>query len=140
MKKIEVVTIKSPSAIGPYSQAVKFGDLIFCAGQIGADPKTNTLVGGGIKEQTKQAFENLKNVLKAGGSDLDNVLKINVYLQNMDDFPLMNEVYASFFQKPFPARATVEVAKLPKNALIEIECVAYTEKQDCCGGGGCGCC
>ncbi|MBI3379596.1 RidA family protein [Candidatus Gottesmanbacteria bacterium] len=137
--KEEVKTKKAPEAIGPYSQAVKFGNLVFCAGQIGLDPKTNNLVEG-IKKQTKQAFANIKNVLESVASSLEKVLKMNVYLKNMDDFAVMNEIYATYYKKPYPARATVEVARLPKGALIEIECVAYIQKEDeenCCGG-GCG--
>lgn len=121
MKKEEV---KAQKAIGPYSQAVKFGDLIFVSGQIGLDPKTNNLVDG-IKNQTKQTLENLKNVLEAAGSQINNVLKTAVYLADMDDFSVMNEVYATYFHKPYPARATVQVAELPRGALIEIECIAY---------------
>lgn len=132
MKKEEV---KAQKAIGPYSQGVKFGNLIFVSGQIGIDPKTNNLKGG-IKEQTKQALINLENVLLAGGSGIDNVLKTTVYLENMDDFPLMNEVYAAFFKKPYPARATVQVARLPQDALIEIECIAYRKEKKCCGNCG----
>lgn len=138
MEKIEVVSKKSPGAIGPYSQAIKFGNLVFVSGHIGTDPKTNLFVGTDIKSQTKQAFANLKAVLQSSGSGLDNVLKVNVYLKNMDDFPSMNEIYAMNFKKPYPARATVEVARLPKNALIEIDCIAFTEtKGECCGGGCC---
>lgn len=127
MKKSDVSAKKAPAAVGPYSQAVKFGDLLFCSGQIGVDPKTNNLVGNTVSEQAKQVFENLKTVLEAGGSGFDNVLKVNVYLKNMDDFSVMNEIYARHFEKPYPARATVEVARLPKGALIEIECIAYVK-------------
>ncbi len=141
MKK-EVITKKAPTAVGPYSQAIKYAGLVFCAGQIGVDPKTNQFTGDDIKSQTKRAFENLKGVLEAAGADFSSVLKVNVYLQNMDDFSVMNEIYAAYFQKPYPARATVEVAKLPKGALFEIECIAYIKSDDknCCGGGGCGGC
>lgn len=139
MKK-EISTRKSPQAIGPYSQAIKFGNLVFCAAQIGIDSKTNNLVEG-IKRQTKQVLENLKNVLAASDSDINNVLKTTVYLIDMDDFAVMNEIYAFYFQKPYPARATVEVAKLPKGALIEIECIAFIEEKNGCRcGGGCGDC
>lgn len=138
MKK-EIVTQKAPAAVGPYSQAIKFKGLIFCAGQIGVDPKTNQLVGDDIKSQTKRAFENLKGVLEAADADFSSVLKVNVYLKNMDDFSAMNKMYASYFTKPYPARATVEVVRLPKGALVEIECIAYTKNDDnnCCGGGEC---
>ncbi len=138
MQKQKIETKKAPAAIGPYSQAVQYRDLIFCAGQVGVSPATNVIVDGGIKEQTKQAFENLKKVLEASGSSFDNVLKVNVYLKNIDDFVAMNEVYSTYFQKPYPARATVEVAQLPKGALIEIDCIAYTkEKDNCCGSCNC---
>lgn len=137
--KHTVSTDKAPAAIGPYSQAILFGNLVFCAGQIGADPKTNNLIGEDIKIQTEQAFKNLENVLQAAKSSLTKVLKVNVYLKNMTDFSAMNEVYATFFEEPYPARATVEVAKLPKGARIEIECIAYTDKEEDCDG-NCSCC
>lgn len=120
----EITTKKAPQAIGPYSQAIKVGKLIFCAGQIGADPETNIIVDGGIREQTKTALDNLSAVLSSSGASLQDVVKTTVYLSNMEDFPVMNEVYATYFAKPYPARATVQVVKLPKNALIEIDCIA----------------
>ena len=132
--KQEVKTKDAPAAIGPYSQAIKAGNLIFCAGNIAVDPKTNNMISGGIKEQTARTLENLREILKAAGANFDNVVKTTVYLQNMADFPAMNEVYATFFNKPYPARATVEVAKLPKGALVEIECIAVInvfQKGDC---------
>ena len=130
MKKEE---IKAQKTVGPYSQGIIFGNLIFVSGQIGIDPKSNNL-GEDIEEQTKQVLENLKNVLKAAGSDINNVLKTTVYLADMEDFPLMNEIYASYFNKPYPARATVEVSNLPKGALIEIDCIAFIKiKENCCG-------
>lgn len=135
MKKEEVVTDKSMKVVGPYSQAVTFGDLIFVSGQIGFNPKTNNLVDE-IKNQTKQALENMKNVLEAAGSHMNNILKTTVYLSDMNDFPAMNEIYASYFTKPYPARATIQVAKLPKGALIEIECIAFRDKE-CCGDCNC---
>lgn len=137
--KSEVKSKNGMQAVGPYSQGIVFGNLLFCSGNIGVDPKTGAFVKGGIKEQTEQVLKNIKSVLESGGSSLDNILKTNVYLKNMGDFVAMNEVYAKHIGKPYPARATVEVARLPKDALVEIECIAYTEKEDCCGGGGCGC-
>ena len=131
----EVNTKKAPQAIGPYSQAVKCGNLIFCSGNIGVDPKTGTMTAGGIKEQTRQVFQNLKEVLNEAGADFHSVVKTTVYLQNMSDFSVMNEIYGTYFKKPYPARATIEVSKLPKDALIEIECTAYLEKVGC----GCQC-
>lgn len=133
MKKEEILPKKGSNAVGPYSPGVIFGNLIFVSGQIGKDPKTDELAKG-IKLQTERAFESLKNVLESGKSDLDNVLKTTVYLANMNDYTVMNEVYATYFKKPYPARATVEVAKLPKGALIEIECIAFIdggENYDC---------
>lgn len=127
MKKEEIASAKSNKAIGPYSQAVRWGNLIFVSGQIGLDPKTNNLVAPDIKSQTRQTIDNLENVLSAGNSSLDDVLKTTVYLTNLDNFPIMNEIYASYFKRPYPARATVEVRKLPKGAIIEIDCIAFIE-------------
>ena len=134
MSKTEIISKKAPNTIGPYSQAVKIGDLIFCSGQIAIDPRTGNLVNGGVKEQTLQVMENLKSVVQAGGSSLENIVKTTVFLQDMDDFPMMNEVYEAYFHKPFPARATIAVSKLPKGALVEIECIAFISKEGCCGG------
>ncbi|MCJ7740583.1 Rid family detoxifying hydrolase [Candidatus Microgenomates bacterium] len=131
--KQEIKTTKAPQAVGPYSQAIKVGNFIYCAGNIGKDLHTNRLVSGGIREETKKTLENLNEVLKAAGATLKDVVKTTVYLQNMADYPSMNEVYAAFFRKPYPARATVEVVKLPIGALVEIECIAYAE-GGCCGG------
>ena len=133
--KEEITSKQSPPAIGPYSQAIKIGGFIFCSGQVGKDPKTNTFIEGGIESQTKQILENLKAVLSGAGADLSDVVKTTVYLKDVDDFPKMNEVYTSYFQKPYPARATVEVARLPQDALIEIECIAYIKNS-----GDCNCC
>ena len=133
MKKA-IESKNSPRAIGPYSQAIKINNLIFCSGQVGKDPKTNAFVEGGVDKQTKQVLENLKAVLAEVGADFSNVVKTTVYLKNIVDFPKMNEIYASYFQKPYPARATVEVARLPQDALIEIECIAHTKEEGgCCG-------
>ncbi len=122
-KKI-VVTENAPRAIGPYSQAVRIEDLVFTAGQIGLDPATMELVGGGIEAQTRQVLTNLKNVLEAAGSGLNYVVKTTVFLKDMADFAAMNAIYAEFFGENPPARSTVAVAALPKGALVEIECVA----------------
>ena len=123
-----VQTGKAPEAIGPYSQAVVAGDIVFCAGQIGLDPATQALVAGGVKEQTEQILKNLSEVLQAAGASLSNVTMTNVYLRKMDDFASMNEIYAKIFGELKPARATVGVAELPKNALVEISCVALLSK------------
>lgn len=118
-------TNNAPAAIGPYSQAIEVNGFIFASGQIPIDPSTGNFVEGGIKEQTKQAITNAKNILKEAGTDLTHVVKTTVYLANMGDFAAMNEVYATFFQQPFPARSAVAVKDLPKGALVEVEVLAY---------------
>ena len=118
-------TNNAPAAIGPYSQAIEVNGFIFASGQIPIDPSTGNFVEGGIKEQTKQAITNAKNILKEAGTDLAHVVKTTVYLANMADFAAMNEVYATFFQQPFPARSAVAVKDLPKDALVEVEVLAY---------------
>lgn len=118
-------TNNAPAAIGPYSQAIEVNGFIFTSGQIPIDPSTGNFVEGGIKEQTKQAITNAKNILKEAGTDLAHVVKTTVYLANMADFAAMNEVYATFFQQPFPARSAVAVKDLPKGALVEVEVLAY---------------
>lgn len=109
--------------MGPYSQAVIVGHLVWCSGQIGIDPKTGEIVEG-IAQQAEQAFKNLKAVLETAGSSLDRVVKVTVFITSMREFAIVNEIYARFFQEPFPARSTVEVNGLPKGALIEVEAVA----------------
>ena len=118
-------TNNAPVAIGPYSQAIEVNGFIFASGQIPIDPSTGNFVEGGIKEQTKQAITNAKNILKEAGTDLAHVVKTTVYLANMADFAAMNEIYATFFQQPFPARSAVAVKDLPKGALVEVEVLAY---------------
>lgn len=122
-KKI-VSTEKAPKAIGPYSQAILVENLVFTAGQVGLNPATMELVDGGVEEQTRQVLTNLKHVLESAGSGLKFVIKTTVFLQDMSDFARMNSVYAEFFPENPPARSTVQVAGLPKSALVEIECVA----------------
>ncbi len=120
-----VSTPDAPAAIGPYSQAIVHGSLVFCSGQIGLDPKTGALVGGGVEAETRQALQNLTHVLLAAGSGLDRALRLTVYLKDIGEFPKMNAVYGAFFPKETPpARATVEVARLPKDAQVEIDCIA----------------
>lgn len=119
-----IQTEKAPKAIGPYSQAVMFEKLIFTSGQLPLDPETGKIVGTCIEEQTEQSIKNLKAVLEAGGSDLNKVLKTTVLLKNMDDFAAMNKVYSRHFSGEFPGRSAVQVAKLPMDALVEIEAVA----------------
>lgn len=117
-------TDNAPAAIGPYSQAIEVNGFVFASGQIPLDPKTGTFFEGGIKEQTRQALTNASSILKAAGTDLAHVVKTTVYLDSMDDFAAMNEVYAEFFSHPFPARSAVAVKKLPKGALVEVEVLA----------------
>jgi len=122
-KKI-ISTGKAPKAIGPYSQAIRTENLVFTAGQVGLDPGTMELVEGGVEPQTRQVLTNLKHVLESADSGLNFVVKTTVFLKDMSDFPNMNSVYAEFFPENQPARSTVQVAALPKGALVEIECVA----------------
>jgi 2-iminobutanoate/2-iminopropanoate deaminase len=124
MQKIE--TDRAPKALGPYSQAIRVDKWLFCSGQIAIDPLTGEIVKGGIKAQTERVLKNIEAVLKAGGLHIEDVVKTDVYLKNMDDFKEMNDMYASVFHSlPHPARVTVEVSRLPKDAVIEISCVAY---------------
>ena len=123
MKSI-ISTDKAPAAIGPYSQAVKVGNLLFTSGMIPIDPATNTLVEGGIEVQAERALENVKALLEASGSSMDKVVKTVVFIKNMDDFAKVNEIYAKYFTSDFPARSCVEVARLPKDVLIEMEAIA----------------
>jgi len=122
-KKI-VSTEKAPKAIGPYSQAIRTENLLFTAGQVGLEPISMELVDGGIEAQTRQVLTNLKHVLETGDSGLKFVVKTTVFLQDMNDFAKMNAIYTEFFPENPPARSTVQVAGLPKGALVEIECVA----------------
>jgi 2-iminobutanoate/2-iminopropanoate deaminase len=123
-KKI-IVSDKAPKAIGPYSVANQYEKLIYTAGQLGLDPAKGELVPGGIEPETRQALNNLQNVLEAAGSSLGCVLKTTVFLKDMADFAKMNAIYAEFFTESFPARSTIQVAGLPKNGSVEIEVVAY---------------
>lgn len=125
MNKSIISTEKAPAAIGPYSQAVKLENLIFTSGQIPADPSSGEIVPGGVEPQARQALKNLKEVLNAAGASLNNVIKTTVFIKNMDDFALINGIYAQFFGEQPPARSCVEVARLPKDVLVEIEAVAY---------------
>lgn len=119
-----IATDRAPRAIGPYSQAVRAGNLVFASGQIPIDPATGEFVAGGIAEQTEQVLRNLTAVFEAAGTGLDQVVKTTVFLANMDDFAVMNEVYGRFFGGEPPARATVEAARLPRDARVEIEAIA----------------
>lgn len=124
MSKRVIHTEKAPKAIGPYSQAIHIGNLVYTAGQVALDPATMELVPGGVEEQTRQVLANLTNVLEAAGTSMSNVVKTTVFLKTMDDFVKMNAIYAEVFGENPPARTTVAVSGLPKNALVEIECVA----------------
>jgi 2-iminobutanoate/2-iminopropanoate deaminase len=117
-------TNNAPNAIGPYSQAISVNGFVYTSGQIPLIPSTGEIVSGGIEEQTRQALENLKNVLLAADSSLKDVIKTTVFIKNMNDFPQINKVYGEYFAEPFPARSCVEVAKLPKDVLIEVEAIA----------------
>ncbi len=122
--KQSVLTEKAPKPIGPYSQGIRTETLVFASGQAGLDPNTGDLVTGGIEAQTRQVLTNIKNVLEAGDSGMDHVLKTTVFLTDMNDFPKMNAIYAEFFPHNPPARSTVAVVALPKAALVEIEAIA----------------
>ena len=126
MKEI-VQTEHAPPAIGPYSQAIKSNGLVFASGQIPLDPATGQFVPGGIEEQTRQVLKNLSAVLEAAGSSLDRVVKTTVFLIDMQEFAAMNDVYATFFTSNPPARATVQAARLPKDARVEIEAIAFAK-------------
>jgi len=123
MKK-EIQTPKAPKAIGPYAQAIQASGLVFCSGQIPLVPETGELLAGGIEDQTRQVLKNLTAVLEAAGTSTDRVVKCTVFLQDMNDFPAMNKVYGEFFASPCPARAAVQVARLPREAKVEIEAIA----------------
>lgn len=120
-------TESAPAAIGPYSQAIQAGELVFVSGQIPVDPDTGKIVEG-IAKQTEQVMENLNAVLKEAGTDFTQAIKCTIYLNAMEDFTTVNEIYGSYFIEPYPARATIEVSKLPKDVLIEIDIIAQTKK------------
>lgn len=119
-----VASADAPKAIGPYSQAVRAGSLLFVSGQIPMDPTTGRLVDGDIAAQTHRVFENLRAILEAAGASLDHVVRATVYLADMDDFTVVNEVYGGYFSSPAPARATVQAARLPRDARVEIDVIA----------------
>jgi 2-iminobutanoate/2-iminopropanoate deaminase len=123
MKDI-VLTDKGPKPIGPYSQAVKSGGFLFASGQVALDSRSNEFYGGDIRQQTERVMENIKAIVEAGGSKIHHIVKTTVFLKDMNDFAAMNEVYSKYFPAAPPARSTVEVARLPKDALVEIEVIA----------------
>lgn len=133
MKEI-ISTEQAPRAIGPYSQAVRVGNLVFASGQIPIDPATGNFVAGGVAEQTEQVMKNLTAVLKAAGLGLGQIVKTTVFLADMEDFSAMNEVYARFFRENPPARATVQAARLPRDARVEIEAIAVAEPRAAASG------
>lgn len=119
----EIKTNNAPAAIGPYSQGITAGGLLFTSGQIPINPKTGEIPGG-VEAQTRQALTNVSNIVKEAGADMSKVIKTTVFIKNMEDFAKINEVYAEFFEKPYPARSCVEVARLPKDVLLEVEAIA----------------
>jgi 2-iminobutanoate/2-iminopropanoate deaminase len=119
-----ISTSSAPAAIGPYSQAIRAGNLLFLSGQIPLDPATGNLVDGGVEAQTRQVFTNIGEILKAAGASFDAVLTATVYLADMNDFGKVNEIYGTYFSSPAPARATVQVARLPKDCRVEIQVIA----------------
>jgi 2-iminobutanoate/2-iminopropanoate deaminase len=124
MQKNIISTTKAPQAIGPYSQAVRFENLLFVSGQIPIEPESGEILKGNIKEQTQQILENLNSILTAGGSSLNNVLRITIFLTNLEDYAAVNETYAQFFDESQPARSTVQVSRLPMGVQIEIDAIA----------------
>ena len=123
-QKEVILTANAPQPIGPYSQAIKAGNLVFCSGQIPLDPNSGNIVGSDVETQTRQVLANLVEVLKAAGASPESVIKTTIFLKNMGDFPKVNEIYATVFKGKTPARSTIEVARLPKDVLVEIEAIA----------------
>lgn len=123
-EKNRIVTNMAPDAIGPYSQAIEVDGMLYCSGQIPLDPETMTITGTTVEEQTHRVMKNVEGVLKAADCDFGNIIKAMIFLDDMNDFAKVNEVYASYLKEPYPARSAVEVAKLPKGALVEIEVIA----------------
>lgn len=123
----EIYTDNAPAAIGPYSQAIQAGDFLYVSGQIGINPETGEVTEG-IEAQTKQVMENLKAILTEANTSFADVVKFTIYIQSMDNFATVNDIYGGYLQKPYPARATVEVSRLPKDMLVEMDAVVYTGK------------
>jgi len=123
-----IASSEAPAAIGPYSQAVRVADFVFCSGQIGINPVTKELAGEDVTKQCQQVFENIKAVLKASGLELKDIVKTTVFITNMEDFPVVNDLYGKAFGDHKPARSTVQVSRLPMDALIEIECIATLKR------------
>jgi 2-iminobutanoate/2-iminopropanoate deaminase len=133
MKKI-ISTSEAPAAVGPYSQAVRAGSTIYCAGQIPLDPKSGQIVDGGIEPQTRRVLDNITAVLRAEGLTFENIVKTTIFLLDLADFQTVNEIYASYFKQAPPARSTVQVAALPKGARVEIEVIAVADGDASTGG------
>ncbi len=127
MEKISISSTKAPKAIGPYSIGIKAGSLIFLSGQIPINPATGELVSGSIEEQAERVLTNIKGILEENGLSMDNIVKVTVFLADMNDFQKMNDVYSKFFKAPYPARSAVQVARLPRDVKIEIEVIAVAE-------------
>lgn len=127
MTKTVIHSDNAPKAIGPYSQAIRVGNLIYTSGQIPLDPKTGAIVTGDFKAQAKQVFENLKAVCAAAGTDFSKVVKVNVFISDMNNFAVFNDMMASYFSAPYPARSAVEVSRLPKDAMVEVELVLVVD-------------
>ena len=126
--KLAISTMNAPAAIGPYSQAIQTGNLLFLSGQLGIDPTTGDFVPGTVSEQTEQVFKNIRAVLAEAGLTLDHVVKTTVFLADMADFAAMNAVYNTYFTQPYPARSTIAAKALPKNGLVEIELIAVKQE------------
>lgn len=126
MTRSVISTTQAPAAIGPYSQAITAGNLVFCSGQLGLDPATGSMVDGGTTAETRQALTNMKHILSAKRLSMDNVVRTTVYLVDLNDFAAMNAVYAEFFAHPAPARTTIQVAALPKGGRVEIDAIAVS--------------
>ena len=125
----EIRTDKAPAAVGPYSQAVRVGDFLFCSGQIPLDPVAGTMVGGEFAAQARRVLENLSAVLSAAGASMADVVRTTIFLTDLADFAALNEIYAGYFEAPFPARSTVQVAALPRGARVEIDAMAYAPRR-----------
>ncbi len=125
MPKKAILTSKAPQPIGPYSQAIRAGDFLFCSGQIALDPSSGALAAPDVEGQTRRVMENMKAVLDEAGASFDQVVKTTIFLKSMSDFPKVNEIYGTYFKGVAPARSTVEVSRLPKDVLVEIEAVVY---------------
>jgi 2-iminobutanoate/2-iminopropanoate deaminase len=128
MDKVMIHTPKAPQAIGPYSQGIKIGNLLYTSGQIPVDPLTGKVAEGGMVEQTKMTLENLKAVLEAGGSSLHQVIKTMIFIKDMNQFHDVNQVYQDYFKEPYPARSCIEVARLPKDVEVEVEAIAWVDQ------------